>query len=98
MRQDDLALLRLPTAPTVHPDGHDVVISLDRLDMSANRYRSALWTVDPGDGSRRRLTNGPRDTSPSYSPRAGGWRFSVSTTGSVPSWPCCRARGASPSP
>jgi dipeptidyl aminopeptidase/acylaminoacyl peptidase len=56
----------------VHPDGHDVVISLDRLDMSANRYRSALWTVDPGDGSRRRLTNGPRDTSPSYQPQ-GRW-------------------------
>ncbi len=72
MRPDDLALLRIPTSPTVHPDGRDVVVSLERPDPASNRYRAGLWSVDPRDGSRRRLTAGPRDTAPCYQPQ-GGW-------------------------
>lgn len=69
MRPRDLARLRVPEAPTLSPDGASVCYSLTRIDLDADAYRSELW-IAPTDGSQppRRLTRGPRDTTPRFSP------------------------------
>src|ERR687889_2374367 len=69
MRPTDLSLLRVPGVPTVSPDGSTAVVSVSRLDLDADEYRSQLWTV-PTDGSApaRPLTHGHRDSAPVFSP------------------------------
>jgi dipeptidyl aminopeptidase/acylaminoacyl peptidase len=69
----DLARLRLPSDPTLTPDGRLAAVVVTRIDLDADAYRSAIW-VAPTDGSQppRRFTHGPRDTRPRFSPD-GGW-------------------------
>lgn len=69
MKPSDLALLRVPGAPTLSPDGAHAVVSVTRLDLDENEYLSRLWLV-PTDGSAppRRLTHGWKDTAPRFSP------------------------------
>lgn len=69
MRPRDLALLRTPSAPTLSPDGASVCYAVTRLDLEADAYRSDLWLA-PTDAARppRKLTFGPRDTLPRFSP------------------------------
>ena len=69
MQPRDLAKLRIPSAPTLSPDGARVCYALTRIDLEADAYRSELWVV-PTNGSTppRRLTNGPRDGAPAFSP------------------------------
>src|SRR6266511_1843033 len=81
MRATDLSLLRIPSAPTLTPDGRLVAVTVTRIHLDDNLYRSDLW-VAPTDGSAApsRFTNGPRDFWPRFSPdgrwlaflRAGG--------------------------
>jgi len=65
----DLALLRTPSAPSLSPDGRQVVAAVGRIDLEANVYRGDLW-VTPTDGSAppRRFTAGKRDGRPRFSP------------------------------
>jgi dipeptidyl aminopeptidase/acylaminoacyl peptidase len=65
----DLALLRTPSAPSLSPDGRQVVVAVGRIDLEANAYRGDLW-VTPTDGSAppRRFTAGKRDGRPRFSP------------------------------
>jgi dipeptidyl aminopeptidase/acylaminoacyl peptidase len=69
MQPHDLTALRVPSAPTLSPDGRTAVYAVTRIDLEADGYRSDLWTV-PTDGSApaRRLTRGPRDAAPRFSP------------------------------
>ena len=69
MKPADLALLRIPGAPTVAPDGRTAVVAVDRLDLDDDAYRGQLWLV-PTDGRAepRPLTHAWRDTAPRYSP------------------------------
>jgi dipeptidyl aminopeptidase/acylaminoacyl peptidase len=69
MKPADLALQRIPGAPTVSPDGKLAVVAVTRLDLDEDGYTSQLWMV-PTDGSAepRRLTRGWRDTEPRFSP------------------------------
>jgi dipeptidyl aminopeptidase/acylaminoacyl peptidase len=69
MRPTDLALLRVPGAPTVSPDGRIAVVAVTRPDLAADGYRGQLWAV-PTDGSApaRPLTSGDHDTAPAFSP------------------------------
>ncbi|HEV7655246.1 MAG TPA: S9 family peptidase [Mycobacteriales bacterium] len=69
MKPADLALLRLPGAPTLSPDGTRAVLAVTRADLDADDYRSQLWLVDTtGATPPRRLTEGPKDSSPVWSP------------------------------
>lgn len=69
MQPADLALLRLPGAPTLSPDGRRAVVSVTRPDLDDDGYRSRLWLVDTtGAEPPRPLTAGPRDTAPAWSP------------------------------
>jgi dipeptidyl aminopeptidase/acylaminoacyl peptidase len=69
MQPSDLAHLRIPSAPTLTPDGRLVAVAVGRIDLEANEYRAELWTM-PTDGSAppRRFTSGRRDVRPRFSP------------------------------
>lgn len=69
MQPRDLAALRIPSSPTLSPDGSVTCYALTRVDLEADGYRSDLWLV-PTDGSAppRRFTRGPRDAGPRFSP------------------------------
>jgi dipeptidyl aminopeptidase/acylaminoacyl peptidase len=69
MKPEDLTHLRVPSSPTVSPDGRTACYVLTRIDLEEDAYRSQLWVV-PTDGSEppRQLTRGARDAAPRYSP------------------------------
>ncbi|AHH95682.1 S9 family peptidase [Kutzneria albida] len=71
----DFDLVELPADPTISPDGRQVVYVLRTTDTELDRDVSALWTVDVDGGPPRRLTNGPNDTSPRFSPDGGSVAF-----------------------
>ena len=85
MQIADLAHFRLAADPTLSPDGATAVVSVSRVDLDADEYRSDLWTV-PTDGSQppRRLTNGPRDSQPVYSPDGQWLAFVRAAEGAKP--------------
>ncbi|MGR6918625.1 S9 family peptidase [[Actinomadura] parvosata] len=73
MKPADITLLHALGAPTISPDGKHAIVPVTRPDLEADDYRGGLWLV-PTDGSAepRRLTRGPRDVEPAYSPD-GAW-------------------------
>jgi dipeptidyl aminopeptidase/acylaminoacyl peptidase len=85
MKPADLALLRVPGAPTVAPDGRTAVVAVDRLDQAEDTYRAQLWLV-PMDSRAvpRPLTQGWRDSAPSYSPDGRWLAFLRSTKDGKP--------------
>ena len=69
MQIADLAHFRSPADPTVSPDGRTVVVSVSRVDLEADDYRSDLWVMAvDGSDTPRRLTHGPKDSQPKFSP------------------------------
>ena len=68
MRIDDLTDLAVPAQPALSPDGERVVYVLRTLDRAADRSVDELWTVPVAGGTPRRLTTGPGDTAPAWSP------------------------------
>ncbi len=68
MRIDDLTDLAVPSQPALSPDGDRVVYVLRTLDAGKDRNVDQLWTVPTAGGTPRRLTAGPSDTSPAWSP------------------------------
>ncbi len=69
MRPDDIGLLAAAADPRVSPDGRWVACVVSRVDLEANRTRTAVW-IAAADGSTpaRPLTAGDRDASPRWSP------------------------------
>ncbi|PSM38964.1 serine hydrolase [Streptomyces dioscori] len=65
---DDLYSLALPEQPSLSPDGTRVVYVLRTADRDQDRDERVLWTVPTGSGAARRLTRGPADTAPAWSP------------------------------
>ena len=69
MQIADIAALRNLSNPTVSPDGASVVYAISRVDLDADEYRSELWiAATEGSEPPRRLTSGPKDSFPLYSP------------------------------
>ncbi|MFY1690282.1 serine hydrolase [Plantactinospora sp. WMMB782] len=68
LRIDDLLALAVPAEPALAPDGSHVAYVLRGQDGTADRAVRELWVVPTGGGSARRLTAGPDDTSPVWSP------------------------------
>ncbi|MFC3997781.1 S9 family peptidase [Nocardiopsis sediminis] len=69
MRPDDIVRLHSLSAPALAPDGRSAVVALSRPDLGTDAYRGALWSVPTGgDAEPRRLTNGPLDSGPVFSP------------------------------
>ncbi|MFF1923904.1 serine hydrolase [Streptomyces sp. NPDC058221] len=65
---DDLYSIALPEQPALSPDGTRVAYVLRTADREHDREERALWTVPAGGGAARRLTRGPADTAPAWSP------------------------------
>ncbi|MFG1610181.1 serine hydrolase [Actinoplanes sp. NPDC049265] len=66
LRIEDLRDVAVPEQPALGPDGR-VVYVLRTVDVEADRTDRALWITGP-DQQPRRLTRGPADTSPAWSP------------------------------
>lgn len=62
--------MRVMGPPTIAPDGAHVVAAVTRMDLDADEYRGELWLVGSGEAADppRKLTEGPHDRSPRYSP------------------------------
>ena len=68
MRIDDLTDLAVPSQPALSPDGSRVVYVLRTLDREGDRNVDELWSVATDGGTPRRLTSGPADVAPAWSP------------------------------
>jgi dipeptidyl aminopeptidase/acylaminoacyl peptidase len=54
--------------PQVSPDGARVAFVRTTVNDRKEGYNTALWLVETATGQTRQLTNGPRDTTPRWSP------------------------------
>ncbi|WP_331767200.1 S9 family peptidase [Embleya sp. NBC_00896] len=84
LRLEDLTAIAVPEEPAISPDGSEIVYVLRRCDRTTevadvdeqerdtDRDVRALWRVATACGGPRRLTAGPADTAPAYSPD-GAW-------------------------
>ncbi|MFI6478279.1 S9 family peptidase [Nonomuraea sp. NPDC050663] len=73
MKPAEISLLHTLGTPAISPDGAHAVVSVSRADLEADEYRAGLWLVAAdGSGAPRRLTGGPNDGEPVYSPD-GAW-------------------------
>jgi dipeptidyl aminopeptidase/acylaminoacyl peptidase len=70
---EDVYRLTLISDPVLSPDGAHVVYVVTKADAEQDANQSCLWLVatdddDDGGAAPRRLTNGPGDASPRWSP------------------------------
>jgi dipeptidyl aminopeptidase/acylaminoacyl peptidase len=54
--------------PQLSPDGSRVAFVRTTVNDRKDGYNTAIWTVTTANGETRQLTNGPRDTTPRWSP------------------------------
>ena len=54
--------------PQVSPDGSRVAFVRTTVNEKKDGYNTAIWIVTTANGETRQLTNGPRDTTPRWSP------------------------------
>ena len=54
--------------PQISPDGARVAFVRVTVNEKKDGYNTAIWTVTTATGETRQLTNGPRDTTPRWSP------------------------------
>lgn len=67
--ETDLLKFEWVADPQLSPDGAQVAFTRVTVNEKKNRYETALWVVDAAPQSTaRRLTNGPRDSAPRWSP------------------------------
>ncbi|MEV4898343.1 hypothetical protein AB0K48_54330 [Nonomuraea sp. NPDC055795] len=66
---DDLWDFAIPSSPALSPDGSRVVYALRTAECEPDRNVRALWVVETaGTAEPRRLTHGPSDGAPAWSP------------------------------
>jgi dipeptidyl aminopeptidase/acylaminoacyl peptidase len=67
--EKDILKFRWVADPRISPDGGQVAYVLVAVNEKEDRYDTSLWAVATSGGAApRRLTAGPRDTSPRWSP------------------------------
>ena len=68
--ETDLLKFQWVADPQISPDGREVTYVLVTVNENEDRYDTSLWQVaTTGSAAPRRLTAGPRDSSPRWSPR-----------------------------
>jgi dipeptidyl aminopeptidase/acylaminoacyl peptidase len=68
MTFNDLIQLHRLSGAAISADGKWVAYSVSRPDMEANRSVSNIWTISTSGGDPIQVTQGGRDSSPSWSP------------------------------
>lgn len=90
MRIDDLIALAVPSQPALSPDGTRLAYVLRTIDEEADRHVDEIWVVGTADGAAhegpRRLTGGPGDTSPRWSPDGSRLAFVRDQDGAAQVW------------
>ncbi len=67
--ETDLYAFQWAAAPQISPDGRQVAYVRVTVNAKKDGYDSSLWIVPTsGSSAPRRLTSGPRDSAPSWSP------------------------------
>ncbi|MEU6761863.1 serine hydrolase [Streptomyces sp. NPDC046853] len=94
---DDLYAIALPEQPALSPDGTRIAYVLRTADREHDREDRALWTVPTGGGAARRLTRGPADTAPAWSPDGRWIAFLRGGDGPAQLW-LLPAQGGEPEP
>ena len=65
---DDLLALQLAEDPQISPDGARVAFVRTEVDRERYEYHRTIWLTETDGAEPRRLTNGPNDTAPRWSP------------------------------
>ena len=92
---EDLNDTAIPEQPALSPDGQEVVYVLRTSDAAADRNVTALWRVGSRDGEPERLTAGPADAAPAWSPDGLSVAFLRGGDGPAQLW-LLPARGGEP--
>jgi dipeptidyl aminopeptidase/acylaminoacyl peptidase len=67
--ETDFLKFQWVTDPQISPDGREVAYVLVQVNEKEDRYDTSLWSVaTTGSAAPRRLTAGPRDSAPRWSP------------------------------
>ncbi|MFO7549524.1 MAG: S9 family peptidase [Acidimicrobiia bacterium] len=66
MHPSDIARLRTPSDPRIHPDGTRLAFAVSRPDLDLDRYERSIWVWDGSEA--RRFTSGPGDSGARWSP------------------------------
>ena len=83
---DDLNDIAVPEQPALSPDGQEVVYVLRTSDAAADRNVTELWRVGSRDGDPERLTAGPVDSAPAWSPDGSSVAFLRAADGPAQLW------------
>ena len=67
-RIDDLTAFAVPEQPALSPDGAQILYVLRTQDGEADRSARGIWRVGTRTGEPERLTRGPADVAPAWSP------------------------------
>jgi len=65
---EDFYAIRLVEESRISPDGSRIAYVVQGMDRESYEYRRAIWVVSAEGGEPRRLTAGPNDHSPRWSP------------------------------
>ncbi|MGH7516965.1 MAG: prolyl oligopeptidase family serine peptidase [Gemmatimonadales bacterium] len=71
----DLLRLRWVADPQISPDGRQVAYVLVSVNEKDDRYEASIWTVGTDGTPPRRLTAGPDDVAPRWSPGGAALAF-----------------------
>jgi dipeptidyl aminopeptidase/acylaminoacyl peptidase len=73
--EHDVLRLRWVADPQISPDGRQVAYVLVTANGKDDRYEASVWTVGADGTAPRRLTRGPDDVAPRWSPDGGTLAF-----------------------